>query len=404
MTVAKSSDVSGASERRVVSSWPRFEPDELAATQAVLASGAVNYWTGREGVDFEDEFARFVGRRHAIAVANGTLALEGALLGLGVGPGDDVVVPARTFIATASAVVARGGRPIPADCDRDSGNVTAETIEEAVTARTRGVIVVHLGGWPCEMDEIMRFCDSRNLFLLEDCSQAHGAEYRGKRVGSFGSASTFSFCQDKIMTTAGEGGMVVTDDDEIFRSVVMYKDHGKDPDAMASSAPSPAFKWVHSDFGSNWRLTEIQSAVGRIQLRKLPTWLDVRQANAAALRRALHGVPGLRVPWPAEHLRPAWYKFYAHVVPHLLRRDWNRDRILVAVRTQGMPVFGGSCSEIYREEAFVRRGWQPDHGLTAAHELGDTSLMFQVDPTLNTADMERVADVVRSVMSRAADG
>ncbi|MBT5696530.1 MAG: aminotransferase class V-fold PLP-dependent enzyme, partial [Gemmatimonadales bacterium] len=221
------------------------------AAQRVLESGRVNYLTGEEGRAFEAECATYLGSRHAVALSNGTVALELAYRALGVGPGDDVIVPARTFIATAAAAVAVGARPVVADVDRDSGNITAETVAAAWTPDTKVVVVVHLGGWPAEMDDLQAVCAERGAHLVEDCAQAHGATYRGRQVGTFGRISTFSFCQDKIMTTAGEGGLVVTNDDDLARSMIMYKNNGTDPVLMAGAAESPAYKWIHADFGSN---------------------------------------------------------------------------------------------------------------------------------------------------------
>ncbi len=190
--------------------WPRFDQDELDAVQAVLRSGRVNYWTGREGRSFEREFAAYCGAAHGVALANGTLALELALRALGVGSGDDVLVTPRSFFASAGAIMLTGGRPVFADVDTDSQNVTVETLGAAITAETKAIVVVHLAGWPCDMDAIGAFAASNELAIVEDCAQAHGASWRGRKVGSFGDAAAFSFCQDKIMTTGGEGGMLLT--------------------------------------------------------------------------------------------------------------------------------------------------------------------------------------------------
>ncbi len=383
--------------------WPRFEQDELMAAQRVLESGRVNYWTGEEGRAFEAEYAVYLGSRHAIALSNGTVALELAFKALDVGPGDDVIVPARTFIATASAVVAVGARPVVADVDRDSGNITAETVAAAWTPDTKVVVVVHLAGWPAEVDDLQAVCAERGAHLVEDCAQAHGATYRGRQVGTFGRISTFSFCQDKIMTTAGEGGLVVTNDDDLARSMVMYKDHGTDPVLMAGAAESPAYKWIHADFGSNARMTEVQSAIGRRQLKKLPSWAAARARNADYLMDRFRHIAGLRVPNPPAYVGPAWYKLYAYVEPSVLKPGWDRDRVLQGVKDRNAPCFGGSCPEIYREPAFAARGWSLPDPLPVAAELGRTSLMFQVDHTLDLDDMAYVADHVEAVMVEATE-
>jgi dTDP-4-amino-4,6-dideoxygalactose transaminase len=381
--------------------WPVFEADEIEAASRVLASGRVNYWTGGECAAFEREFAAACDRDHGISLANGTLALELALMALGIGPGDEVVVPSRTFIATASCVVARGARPVVADVAADSGNLTAETVAAVLTPRTRAVIPVHLAGWPCDMDPILALAASRGLRVVEDCAQAHGATYKGRPVGSFGDCAAFSFCQDKIMTTGGEGGMLVMDDEALRRRAWEYKDHGKSWDATHDREHPPGFRWLHESFGSNFRMTEMQAAIGRRQLAKLPDWLARRRANADFLAAGLGKIRGLRVPRPGGEVAHAWYKFYAFIEPDLLLPDWDQARIIDAVDAVGIPCRSGSCSEIYREKAFSDAGLAPAMPLPIAARLGRTSLMFLVHPTLSAADMEATVAVVAGVMGEA---
>ncbi len=363
------------------SSWPIFDEEMIDAASRVLRSGKVNYWTGTEGRQFEAEYADFVGTKYAIALANGTVALELALHALGIGPGDEVIVPSRTFIATASSVVARGARPVCADVDRDSQTITAETIEPHLSFRTKAIIPVHLAGWPCDMIPILEMARSRKIAVVEDCAQAHGAEYHGRPVGSWGDMAAFSFCQDKILTTAGEGGMLVTNSDVLWQTAWSYKDHGKGHESFYQpKAPAAQFRWLHEAFGSNFRLSEVQSAIGRIMLKRLPAWREVRRANAAELAACCQQIPALRTPRPAEGFLHSYYKFYSFVRPELLTTDWSRDRIIEELRQKSVPCFSGSCSEIYLEEAFPAK-WRPAQRHTIAKELGETSLMFLVDPT-----------------------
>ena len=382
----------------VTSSWPRYEADELAAVERVLRSGRVNYWNGDEGRAFEGEFAAFHGASYGVAVANGTLALELALYALGVGPGDEVVVTPRTFLASASSIVMRGATPVFADVDRASGNITPETVRAVLTPRTRAVMAVHLAGWPCDMPGLRALADEHGLFVIEDCAQAHGATLDGRPVGSFGDAAAFSFCTDKVMSTAGEGGMLLLRDEAVWRRAWSFKDHGKEWDAVYEREHPPGFRWLHESFGTNWRLPEVQSALGRVQLGKLPDWLARRRENAGVLLERLGALPGLRVPRPPEGVGHAWYKFYAFVRPEALRDGWDRDRIVAAVQAEGVPCLHGGCSEIYREKAFDGTGWRPPERLPVARELGETSLMFLVDHTLSAADMHAVADAVERVM------
>lgn len=382
--------------------WPHFEVDDVDAGAAVLRSGRVNYWGGDEGRAFEREFAAFVQTKYGIAAANGTCALEMALHGLGIQPGDEVIVPSRTFVATAAAVVRMGGVPVCADIDRDSGNVTAETIANEITDRTRGVIAVHMAGWPCDMDPIMQLADEQELFVIEDCAQAHGATYKGRPVGSIGDAGAFSFCQDKIMTTAGEGGFLATNREDVFRRAWLLKDHGRaaslrDPDGRSSMPIS--FGYFVEVFGGNMRISEVQAAVGRSVLRKLPSWLETRRRYADRIADACRDA-GLRVPLPEPHSRHVFYRVHAYVEPRLLSFGWTRDRVISAIRDRGVPCLPGSCFEIYREPAFAEIwGDRPRHPV--AQELAETSLAFLVHPTLSDEAISYTCEVVESVMTEA---
>ncbi len=382
--------------------WPYFADDEIAAVVGVLKCGRVNYWTGDQGRLFEQEYAAATGRRYGIAVANGTLALELALHAFGIGAGDEVVTAARTYIASASCAVMRGARPVVADVDRDSQTVTAATLRAALTPRTRGLVVVHLAGWPCPMDEIMALAEERGLVVIEDCAQAHGATYKGRPVGSFGHAAAFSFCQDKIITTGGEGGMLVLDDEGAYKRAWAFKDIGRDYDAVYHQQHPPGFRWLTGSFGSNWRLTEMQAAIGRVQLRKLPSWVARRRALAERMAAGLAELAALRVPRPPSGVGHAYYKFYAFVRPERLAPEWNRDRIMEEINARGIPCSVGSCSEIYLERAFAERGWGPQRPLPVARELGQTSLMFLVHPTLADEAIDRAVETIRAVMARAS--
>ncbi len=381
--------------------WPVFDEAQCDAVQAVLKSGKVNYWTGQECRLFEKEFAEAVDCSHAIALANGTLAIELALQALGIGAGDDVIVPPRTFIATASAVWARGARPIFADVDPISGNLSAETIEAALTPNTKAIIPVHIAGWPCDMDSIMDLAHDRGLFVIEDCAQAHGATYKGQPLGSIGHIGAFSFCQDKIMTTGGEGGMLTTNRKDLWGRAWSYKDHGKDWDAVYNREHPTIFKWTHESLGTNWRMTEMQAAIGRVALRELPNWVTARRRNAGVLDQALRGVPGIRTAIPSSDCEHSYYKHYAFIRPERLQAGWTRDLIVKGLQKEGIPCGSGVCCEIYQETAFAAVGLMPAQRLPNAREMGETSLMFMVHPTLSEPDMEDTARAVSKVMVHA---
>jgi dTDP-4-amino-4,6-dideoxygalactose transaminase len=382
--------------------WPRFEEDELKAVERVLRSGKVNYWTGEETREFEREYARYLGRRHALALANGTVALELAMQCWGIGPGDDVVVTPRSFIASVSCVVRAGARPVFADVHRDSGNLTPATIGAVLTPQTRAIVCVHLAGWPCDMPGIMALAGERGIKVLEDCAQAHGARVAGRPVGSFGDAAAFSFCQDKIITTGGEGGLLTTDDDALWSTAWSLKDHGKTWEAVYERAHGPGFRWVHDHFGSNYRLTEPQAAIGRVQLTKLERWVQTRGANAALLAAGLADVRLVRISMPPADVQHAWYKFHLFLRPELLGPGWTRDRVLESIQAEGVPCFAGSCSEVYLERAFDGTPFRPAERLPVARELGETSLVLLVHPTLEPPHLERICDAARRVLIAAS--
>jgi dTDP-4-amino-4,6-dideoxygalactose transaminase len=378
--------------------WPVFADDEIEAVLAVLRSGKVNYWTGQEGRLFEQEFAEYVGTRHAIALANGTVALELALHALGIGPGDEVITTSRTFIASASAIVMRGATPVMADIDRESQNITADTIAAVLSEKTRAIIAVHLAGWPCDMDPIMQLARERGVKVIEDCAQAHGAVYKGRKVGSIGDVGAFSFCQDKIMTTGGEGGMLTTNDSAVWERAWAFKDHGKSYDAVYRRKHPIGFRWLHESFGTNWRITEMQAAIGRKVLKKLNNWVERRRLNADMLNRSFSRISGLRVTVPSPDVyQHSYYKYYTFVRPDYLPNGLSRDLIIEKLNAQGIPCFSGSCSEIYREKAFLNSALGPRERLSVARELGETSLMFLVHPTLRDQDMNRVCRAVEKL-------
>lgn len=382
--------------------WPCFEADEIEAATRVLQSGKVNYWTGEEGRRFEEEFAAQAGCKYGVALANGTLALELALLALGIGPGDEVIVPSRTFVASASCAVMRGARPVCVDVDRVSQNLTAETIKPHLTPRTKAIIAVHLAGWPCDIDPILALAKEHGVKVIEDCAQCHGATYKGRSVGSLGDVAAFSFCQDKIMTTGGEGGMLTTNEEMIWNAAWSFKDHGKSYGAVYKLQHPQGFRWLHESFGTNWRLTEMQSAMGRVLLQKLPRSVEARRRNADILTAHFSRIPGLRVTIPSQKFGHSYYKYYVFVKPEFLRDGWNRDGIMAAISAEGIPCFSGSCSEIYLEKAFPLE-MRPLERLPVARELGETSLMFLVHPTLTDREMIETCNAVEKVLEVAAE-
>lgn len=402
--------------------WPDYTDEEIDAVAAVLRSGKVNYWTGQITRDFETAFASWCRTNHAIALANGTVALELCLAGLGVGAhygghaDDEVIVTPRSFIASASVIVNAGASPVFVDVGADSQNIEASAIAAAITTRTRAVICVHLAGWPCDMDAIRDVCEGSDIKLIEDCAQAHGALYKGRPVGGLGDVAAWSFCQDKIMTTGGEGGMVTCNDEALWKRMWSIKDHGKGYDVVHTPTERPGFRWLHEGFGTNWRLTEMQSAIGLIQIERMTKWTALRRRNAGILEDAIvhyaHKNGPVRLPSPrcagcdgscsTDGCHHGWYRAYVFVRQSGLADGWSRDRILAELQELGVPCMQGSCSEIYLERAFEEDYSRPVSRLETARKLGETSIAFLIHPTIEKVTMTSIAKAVEAVFRQAA--
>ena len=389
------------------SPWPSFTQQEADAVSQVLLSNKVNYWTGQECREFEKEFAEWSDSKYAIALSNGTLALDLALQALEIGAGDEVIVTPRTFIASISCVVNAGATPIFADIDEATGNITADTIRAVLSPKTKAIICVHLAGWPCDMDAMMALADEHDLSVIEDCAQAHGAKYKGRSVGSIGHISAWSFCQDKIMTTGGEGGMVTTNDEQLWRKMWAYKDHGKSYAAVYETEHPPGYRWLHESFGTNWRMLEMQGIIGRIQLKRMSEWTTSRTENAQKILEACDNwaakgylsVPQLEKAPQFADCQHAYYKLYVYVQPDHLPEGWSRDRIIEEINKLDVPCYSGSASEVYLEKAFDNTGMRPEPRLPVAKQLGETSLMFLVHPTLTELEIEKTVEAINSVFS-----
>ena len=375
--------------------WPSFTQEEVKAVSQVLISNKVNYWTGTECRKFEKDFSIWAESKYAVAVGNGTLALDAAFKALGIGFGDEVIVTSRSFIASISSIVNCGATPVFADVDLDSQNITSETIRSVLSDKTKGIVCVHLAGWPCDMDEIISLAKENNCYVIEDCSQAHGAKYKGKPVGSIGHIGTWSFCQDKIITTGGEGGMVTTNDENLWRKIWSLKDHGKSYQAVYERKHPKGFKWLHESFGSNFRMTEMQAAIGGIQLKRMSEWHNARINNANLIWNAARSIELYRVPFIPDYIEHAAYKCYVFVKGN----EDLRDKIISQITERGVPVFSGSCSEVYLEKAFDDTNFRPNQRLKNAKELGETSLMFLVHPTLTKNQIQKTCEVLKEVAS-----
>ena len=385
------------------SPWPSFTLEEANSVKNILLSNKVNYWTGNECREFEKEFAFWSNTKYAIALGNGTLALDSALKALDISYGDEVIVTSRTYISSVSSIVNAGATPIFADVDLNSQNIKIDSVKSSINKKTKAIVCVHLAGWPCEMDEINSLAKEFGLYIIEDCAQAHGAKYKNIPVGSIGDIGCWSFCQDKIMTTGGEGGMVTTNDKSLWSKMWSYKDHGKSYEAVYEREHPVGFRWLNESFGTNWRMTEIQAAIGRIQLKRMSKWQNERTKNINAIWNAASRCVGLRVPNVPDHIQHAAYKCYIFIEPEKLKKGWSREKIIQEINTLGVPCYFGACSEVYLEKAFDNTKFRPKKRLTNAKELGETSLVFLVHPTLTKDEIQKTCEVIISVMTHASN-
>ena len=386
------------------SKWPEYDETQIEEVSKILQSGLVNYWTGSQTRLFEREFAELFDSKKAVAISNGTLALSAAYKALKLTKGDELITTPRTFIATASTAAELGINIAFADVDRNSGAITAETIEPLITKNTKAISIVHLGGWPADMDSIMQLARNYRIPVIEDCSQAHGAKIKQKSVGSFGDLATWSFCQDKIISTGGEGGMITTSNEKLWEKIWSYKDHGKNYEKTINQTENKSsFRWLHDSLGTNMRLTEMQSAIGRIQIQRLEEWNKKRNLNAHLFIKALSDNTLLRIPVPSKDFRHAWYRLYVYLNTEKLKDGWDRDRIIFEIKHLGVPIFSGSCSEVYLEKCFRGSSYRlsKEGRLPVARELGETSLCFLLHPNLKKNEIEYQIHIVNNVLKKA---
>ena len=378
--------------------WPSYSEDEAESVKQLVLSNRVNYWTGQNVKDFEREFAEYIGTEYSVAVTNGSVALELALKACGLSEGDEVVVSPRSFIASVSSVILAGGRPVFAEIDEDTQAIYADSIKAVLTPHTKVIVVVHLGGTPADMDPIMALAKEHNLIVIEDCAQAHGASYKGRRVGSIGHLGSWSFCQDKIMSTGGEGGMVTTDNPHYWSKMWSYKDHGKSWHAVQEASHGSSYRWLHGSFGTNWRMLEMQAILGRIQLKLLDSWVQTRKKYALEIYKTARNCHALRIPVQQDDVDSVFYKCYLFLKPERLKAGMTRDTVVNMINEQGVPCYVGACPEIYLESAFDNTDFRPKTRFEVAKKLGETSLMFLVHPTLEEQHIKTTCKVLNDVL------
>lgn len=371
--------------------WPQMSEKMINSVTDVLKSGKLNQWNNPAVKDFEKKFANYFGSNYAIAVFNGTVALELCIKTLGLKEGDEVIVTPRTFLASASCCAWYGIKPVFVDVDINSQNITLETIKSAITNKTKAVILVHLAGWPCDLKEICEYCREKGIYIIEDCAQAHGAKYNGKSVGTWGDINAWSFCQDKIITTGGEGGMVTTNCPHLYKLAWSLKDHGKGYDTVFNTEHPPGFRWLHENIGTNWRMMPMQAVIGSDALDVLEEWIDHRRKIASIYNNTLKDCQGIRLTLPPEKVYHSYYKYYFFIDPSKFKI--SRDKIIELINEENIFCQVGSCSEVYKENALEQ--FSPKTELSITKKLFDSALLLLCDPTISEEKAQKDINVIK---------
>jgi dTDP-4-amino-4,6-dideoxygalactose transaminase len=393
-------------------SYPNFNRNTLKRVQEVLKSGRVNYWTGNECKKFEKEFSNYVGNKYAIALSNGSVALEIALKALQLKKCDEIIVSPRSFIISASCVLNLGLKPIFADVD-DNGNLNIEEIKKVYNKNVKALIIVHLNGLSCDLDPILNFVKKNKIFLIEDCSQAHGAIYKGKKVGSFGHISTWSFCQDKIISTGGEGGMISTNNKKLWLKLWSLKEHGKNYNKVFHKKHKTGFRWLHDEIGSNYRMIELQAAIGREQLKSLDKQIKKRNFIANfylkkfsdyyqkynMLRKPDFKCQSCPVKQNSKKCNKCVHAFY-RLNLFINKNKIEQIKFIELLNKKKINCNVGSCPEIYREKIFSKLNLYQKKRLTNAKLLGKTSIVFPINPNRDLTKIKSEINSIKKILNK----
>jgi perosamine synthetase len=390
--------------------WPDYGQEEIAAATAVLKSGKLARQSGSRVNQFEQDFAEKFGAKHAIAVSSGTAALHVALAALGIGPGDEVINTPHCFIGTATPVVHSAAVPVFADIDPQTFNIDPGTIASHITPRTKAIIPVHLNGCPAEMDAILDIARQHGLFVVEDAAQALGGEYRGRMVGTIGEIGCFSFWEDKIITTGGEGGMLITNDSELAKRAKKFHHHGED--RRDGSYYQGERLYHHATLGYNYRMTEIQGAIGTAQLKKLDNYVEMRRKHSHHLTQLLSSIEGIIPPYEPPHVKHVFYKYIIRLDRKIL--DINAEEFVKILSAEGIPCSRRYPTPLHQQPVFVEHNgfggtsapfsppWHPveveyGSGSPVAEILPQELVRLLMRPTFNEQDIEDIAGGVDKV-------
>jgi dTDP-4-amino-4,6-dideoxygalactose transaminase len=376
--------------------WPQINDNMINEVGKVLKSGKLNQWNNDSVNKFETKFSDYIGCKYSVAVSNGTVALELCIKTLDLKNGDEIIVTPRTFIASALCCAINNVNPVFLDVDINSQNITLDNIKKTITKKTKAIILVHLAGWPCELDEICKFCKENNIFVIEDCAQSHGAKYNNISVGNWGDINAWSFCHDKIITTGGEGGMVTTNNNKLFKKAWSIKDHGKDYDSVFNKQHPFGFRWLHKNIGTNWRMMPIQAVIGIEALELLDKWVEHRRKIANIYNNNLKHTKGVRLTIPPKNVYHSYYKYYFFINKNEFKI--SRNEIIKEINKNSIIATVGSCGEIYKESSLNK--FKPSTDLKNTKELFESGIMLLCDPTISIEKAKNEINIINNILNK----
>ena len=380
--------------------WPQFSRSEIQSVTNVLRSSKVNYLTGKYGKKFELKFSQYLNIKYSTAVSNGTVALELAILSLDIKKGDEIIVTPRSFFASVSSIIKVGAIPIFADVDIETQNISLNSIKKVLSKKTKAILCVHLAGLPCDMEKICKFAKEKKIFIIEDCAQSHGASINKKNVGTFGNVAAWSFCNDKIISTGGEGGMVTTNSLKIKKFVESYKDHGKNFTKYNSIKKNQKFRYLHDSIGSNYRITEMQSVLGIEQLKYLNKNISIRNKYAKIFDKSLKKFKFINLFLTKKNYVNAYYRYYFKINSKFLKKNWNRDKILKKLNEYSIPSGTGSCPEIYKEEAIKKLKIFQKSDLKNAHILSKNTITINFHHQMKNTEILYIRNKIEHLFKK----
>ena len=368
--------------------WPSFTSKEINQVSLILKSGKVNYWTGKYCKIFEKNFSNYHKIKYSVTVNSGTSALECAIKSLNLKQGSEIITTPRSYYTSASSIINCGMKPKFSDISIDSQNLDPIKLEKSINKKTKAIICVHLSGYPCDMNRILKIAKENKIYVIEDCSQAHGASILNKKVGSFGDISAWSFCQDKIISTGGEGGMVATNKLTLYKKVLSIKDNGRNYEKIKRISYSGSFNYIHDFIGSNYRMTEIQAIIGISQLKRLDQMILRRNSNAKVFNNYFHDLDNIFLLLQNSKNTNAYYRYYLFV-----KKSKNQKILINKIRSKGIECIAGSCPEIYLEKYFKNNFKVKE--MFGAKYLATRSVCLKVDQTLDIKIIHQQAKIIR---------